>query len=153
MQHKSHNCRQDDYSLPPLVGIGATPGRKSCRSPGMWGASPSHVSWCPGIRNCICKKYMFAQRAHDTMITSIWCQNDTMASFWRHNDVIFTSLVRCVCPTTEGFDPEVLGTSPRTGRYVGYIYTYMYMHACIYICVCVYIYPVASARMRACQYN
>ena len=38
-----------------------------------------------------------SQRAHDTIITSLWRLNDVATSFWRHNDVIIALCVRWDC--------------------------------------------------------
>ena len=44
-------------------------------------------------RECQCLELIYSQRTHDVTITPLLHQND-VASFWRNNDVIFTSRVR-----------------------------------------------------------
>ena len=40
--------------------------------------------------------YIYTQRTHDEIITSLWRRNDVATSFWRHNDVIIASCARWV---------------------------------------------------------
>ena len=53
----------------------------------------------PHIQQLVQTKWdaaVHAQRSHDLIITSLLRQNDVATSFWRNNDVIFTSCVRWV---------------------------------------------------------